>query len=103
MVSESKSGRNDPCPCGSGKKYKQCCLGKVEERRRRGGAGWSLGILLVGMVGAVLLWQGKGLGAGLAALAAGIIAAGAVYVLRDPAPPRKGGSDPSAINFGGKS
>ncbi len=21
-----KSGRNDPCPCGSGKKYKRCCL-----------------------------------------------------------------------------
>ena len=21
-----KVGRNDPCPCGSGKKYKQCCL-----------------------------------------------------------------------------
>jgi tetratricopeptide (TPR) repeat protein len=21
-------GRNDPCPCGSGKKYKKCCLGK---------------------------------------------------------------------------
>ncbi len=21
-------GRNDPCPCGSGKKYKNCCLGK---------------------------------------------------------------------------
>ena len=21
----SKIGRNDPCPCGSGKKYKQCC------------------------------------------------------------------------------
>lgn len=21
-----KIGRNDPCPCGSGKKYKQCCL-----------------------------------------------------------------------------
>ncbi|MFR3635689.1 MAG: SEC-C metal-binding domain-containing protein, partial [Sutterella sp.] len=20
-----KIGRNDPCPCGSGKKYKQCC------------------------------------------------------------------------------
>jgi preprotein translocase subunit SecA len=20
-----KVGRNDPCPCGSGKKYKQCC------------------------------------------------------------------------------
>ena len=22
-----KLGRNEPCPCGSGKKYKQCCLG----------------------------------------------------------------------------
>jgi predicted O-linked N-acetylglucosamine transferase (SPINDLY family) len=22
-----KTGRNDPCPCGSGKKYKQCCQG----------------------------------------------------------------------------
>jgi hypothetical protein len=22
----SKIGRNDPCPCGSGKKYKQCCM-----------------------------------------------------------------------------
>ncbi len=20
-----KAGRNDPCPCGSGKKYKKCC------------------------------------------------------------------------------
>ena len=23
-----KAGRNDPCPCGSGKKYKKCCLDK---------------------------------------------------------------------------
>ncbi len=22
---EEKIGRNDPCPCGSGKKYKKCC------------------------------------------------------------------------------
>ena len=22
---ERKVGRNEPCPCGSGKKYKQCC------------------------------------------------------------------------------
>ena len=25
---DEKIGRNDPCPCGSGKKYKQCCLAK---------------------------------------------------------------------------
>ena len=23
-----KIGRNDPCPCGSGKKYKKCCIDK---------------------------------------------------------------------------
>ena len=22
---QKKVGRNDPCPCGSGKKYKRCC------------------------------------------------------------------------------
>jgi preprotein translocase subunit SecA len=26
MVAGAKIGRNDPCPCGSGKKYKKCCL-----------------------------------------------------------------------------
>ena len=25
-ISSIKAGRNDPCPCGSGKKYKKCCL-----------------------------------------------------------------------------
>lgn len=28
---EEKIGRNEPCPCGSGKKYKKCCLGKDRE------------------------------------------------------------------------
>jgi preprotein translocase subunit SecA len=26
---EPRIGRNDPCPCGSGKKYKQCCMRKT--------------------------------------------------------------------------
>ena len=25
---QNKVGRNDPCPCGSEKKFKKCCLGK---------------------------------------------------------------------------
>ena len=25
LKNEAKIGRNDPCPCGSGKKYKKCC------------------------------------------------------------------------------
>ncbi len=39
---QAKIGRNDPCPCGSGKKYKQCCLNKpkalidtIESRQER--------------------------------------------------------------------
>jgi hypothetical protein len=28
--SEPKVGRNDPCPCGSGRKYKKCCAGKEQ-------------------------------------------------------------------------
>jgi preprotein translocase subunit SecA len=25
IVNKETIGRNDPCPCGSGKKYKKCC------------------------------------------------------------------------------
>jgi uncharacterized protein YecA (UPF0149 family) len=28
-------GRNDPCPCGSGRKYKHCCLDKDEAALRK--------------------------------------------------------------------
>jgi tetratricopeptide (TPR) repeat protein len=31
----AKIGRNDPCPCGSGKKYKKCCLPLHEESRAK--------------------------------------------------------------------
>ena len=34
-MANKKIGRNDPCPCGSGKKYKKCCLRKDEEARAR--------------------------------------------------------------------
>lgn len=29
VVKDKKVGRNDPCPCGSGKKYKKCCGANV--------------------------------------------------------------------------
>ena len=50
----AKVGRNAPCPCGSGKKYKKCCLGKVPstpcpansvgsgERVDQGALGWKM-------------------------------------------------------------
>lgn len=33
-------GRNDPCPCGSGKKYKRCCLLADEQASRPPGQDW---------------------------------------------------------------
>ena len=37
MPEETKEtpGRNDPCHCGKGRKYKQCCLEKDEAARRK--------------------------------------------------------------------
>ena len=32
VVKKVKVGANDPCPCGSGKKYKQCCRDKDEAK-----------------------------------------------------------------------
>ena len=33
FANRRKAGRNDPCPCGSGKKYKKCCLPRDEAVR----------------------------------------------------------------------
>lgn len=35
---ERRTGRNEPCPCGSGKKAKRCCGTKSNPRAARGGA-----------------------------------------------------------------
>lgn len=32
----ARVGRNSPCPCGSGRKYKKCCLARDEEARAAG-------------------------------------------------------------------
>jgi hypothetical protein len=34
MTHANKSGRNDACPCGSGKKYKKCC--ELKQQKSRG-------------------------------------------------------------------
>ncbi len=35
-----KPGRNDPCPCGSGKKYKHCCLDTESSQQEPGNLAW---------------------------------------------------------------
>ncbi len=34
MTTPRLHARNEPCPCGSGRKYKQCCLAKDEAAAR---------------------------------------------------------------------
>ena len=31
-IKQEQVGRNDPCPCGSGKKFEKCCLGQEWKR-----------------------------------------------------------------------
>lgn len=35
-MAAAKAGRNDRCPCGSGRKYKQCCALKQDSGSRYG-------------------------------------------------------------------
>jgi hypothetical protein len=50
MAQKEKAGRNDPCPCGSHKKFKKCCGAKGPNKRM------SMALLLVlgaAMIGAL--------------------------------------------------
>jgi tetratricopeptide (TPR) repeat protein len=38
LTTMATPGRNDPCHCGSGKKYKKCCLPKEESEQREASA-----------------------------------------------------------------
>jgi len=46
-MAAEKIGRNDPCPCGSGRKYKLCCAAKTESASRFGM--YALVVVLVAM------------------------------------------------------
>ena len=48
MSKNIKAGRNDTCPCGSGKKFKKCCAVKQARRNRLATA------LVVAVAGVVL-------------------------------------------------
>ena len=45
-----KPGRNDPCPCGSGRKYKHCCQAKESGGVRHANAGQSTQAALAQMM-----------------------------------------------------
>ena len=113
-MAQQNVGRNDPCPCGSGKKYKRCHWTEDQDKKvKRDSDGvvtggeprssnvvlWAAsGIVVVG--GVVLTVMGHfNLGVGLSV--GGLILIAAYAVIRDPPPPNKDSGDPSGINFGG--
>lgn len=65
------TGRNDRCPCGSGKKFKHCCLGKSTNTRAgfsfNAGLLWKAPVVLILLTGlivfAVDVAGGRGVGA----------------------------------------
>jgi hypothetical protein len=94
--------RNQPCPCGSGKKYKQCHLGKETPAVKRQRVLLPAFITLAGIGAAVAIAMTSGkIAAAIGFGFAGIILGGLVMVFRDPPPPDTSGKDPGAINFGG--
>lgn len=113
-MAQQQVGRNDPCPCGSGKKYKRCHWAEDQKNRvTRGSDGevqgaaekssnvvlWAVAGLFV-LAGVVLTVLGHfdwGVGVGVG----GLILLGAYAIIRDPPPPNKDSGDPSGINFGG--
>ncbi len=93
------TGRNDPCPCGSGKKYKRCCLGTggIEEVRRKS---LILTILTVVVVVSILVGILVSNLVGVLTGAAGLAITG-IWLWLTAQPPKSGSSsNPGAINFG---
>ena len=104
----SKVGRNDPCPCGSGKKYKNCHLGRplpvdgVEIEPEEAGTALAtkmipglVATLVLGGIGAALRGS-EGLMVGVAI---GTFVGIGWALMQNPPPPsdNTGGSN---INFG---
>lgn len=52
-VTAREVGRNDPCYCGSGKKYKQCCASKTTRLSR--GELFALVLVSIVLVGGLVL------------------------------------------------
>lgn len=90
--------RNDPCPCGSGKKYKKCCLSRDQgPPRKLQQRALILGAALLAI--AVVLWIFVGPVLGKLVAGAAVIAVIAYLVFGDP-PSSTGQGNPGAIRFG---
>ena len=100
----SKVRRNDPCPCGSGKKYKHCCFlteddGAEEPKAVNGPL--LLKVFLLSLAAGIAAGIGLGdWGHGATVFFAAFLLVGGFVVLRKPPPSNPNAGDPSSLNFG---
>ncbi|PID38985.1 MAG: hypothetical protein CSB49_02555 [Proteobacteria bacterium] len=92
--------RNDPCPCGSGQKYKRCCIDKKPVVATKKGWLYLLLYLTLAVGGSVAVGVSYGWTSGLGTATAALLFGGilSVVVRSPPASGKKSGS--SDINFG---
>ena len=91
--------RNAPCPCGSGKKYKVCCLGKTQIPKKSFAI--PIAICVIGIIAGVIVgWQTKPT-TGLGIFIGTLLLVGIGVMVRRPPPPG-GGGDAAGLNFGRK-
>jgi len=96
-------GRNDPCPCGSGKKYKQCHIGKpLTEDGEPAKKDYRLvmALAVVAVIVAVAVMVLKDVGAGVIVLIVEAMGIGGYVVLADHPERDPNAKDPGSINFG---
>lgn len=102
-------GRNDPCPCGSGLKYKKCHLGKslptdevvvaesaAAHRDRR----QAIVLAVIGLAVAIAAGVFHAVYTGIVVGAAWALGLVAYLSFRNPPPPHEDPGDPAALNFG---
>lgn len=92
-------GRNEPCPCGSGKKYKQCCRGKGDPETQARIRKYLL-LTTVVVVAAVACGIFVSPEIGLLVGGVGLAAVAVAMWIGAPPPKSSGGGSPGAINFG---
>ena len=117
----AKVGRNEPCPCGSGKKYKHCHLGEEDDPGRKElppttdevalhaaepeplpawtrFVPWAIGG--AGLIGSLVLLATQGWQAGAALAAATGLVVGLWFLFSNPPPPRDDAGNPAGLDFG---
>jgi len=100
-MASAEVSRNDPCPCGSGDKYKRCCLGKEQVAASGSNMKAPAIMAVVAVAVSVGVAMASNTQTGLAVGGALLLAVGAWAIFRDPPPPKKGNDHPASINFGG--